>query len=145
MPNASALAAIHEVVYDVLSADATLQALVDGAQNIGNFEVESPPTRFIVIGNATEQDWHSLGGIDAGWGWLTTITVHIYSYYEGDLEALQILARVSALLNFAALTVPGYQTAICEYAERPTRVLVETKGKIQRRHIPAMFTIRVHE
>jgi hypothetical protein len=73
------------------------------------------------------------------------ITVHCISYYKGDLPALQMLRRVTELLSFYELTVSGYSTAICEYGDRMTKVLIETKGKVDRRHVHALFTIRVHE
>jgi hypothetical protein len=140
--SSSALRAIQGAIFTRLSGDATLVAL---CPSILNYEPEEPPTEFIVIGNATEQGWHTLGGTSAGWGWDTTVTVHIYSYDKSDLEALQILSRVTELLNFYELPVSGYTTVICEYGEKLTKVLVETKNKQERRHIPAVFSIRVHE
>jgi hypothetical protein len=140
--SASSLEAIQTAVYTRLSGDSTLLALCD---LVLNYEPEEPPATFIVIGNATEQGWNTLGGTSAGWGWDTTVTVHIYSYYKGDLEALQILGRVTTLLNFYALSVSGYTTVICEYGDKLTKVMVETKNKQERRHIAAVFSIRVHE
>lgn len=147
MPNASSLLAIQTAVAAVLSGDSALQALCGGVENILNYEPEEPPAKFLVIGNATEESWHTLGGRSAGFGWEATLTVHLYSYYKGDIEVLQILGRVTALLNFPdpPLTVTGYTTVISEYGEKMTRVLIETKNKQERRHIPALFTIRVHE
>ncbi len=142
MANSSALEAVQGAIYSVLSADSTLATLADA---VLGFEPEEPPEKFIVIGNATEQAWNTLGGTSSGWGWQDTITVHCYSYYKGDLEVLRMLSRVSALLNLQPLTVTGYPTVICEYGEAMTRVLVETKDKRERRHIPALFTVRVHE
>jgi hypothetical protein len=140
--SASSLEAIQGAIYTRLSGDATLLTLCDG---VLNYEPEEPPQKFIVIGNATEQAWHTLGGTSAGWGWDATVTVHIYSYYKGDLEALRILGRVTALLNFYELSVSGYTTVICEYGEKLTKSMVETKNKQERRHIPAVFSIKVHE
>jgi hypothetical protein len=137
---------VQAAVDAVLVGDATLAALVDGVENIRGFEPEQPPRRFIVVGNATEEANHSLGGPVVGFGWIVTYTVHIYSYQKGDTEVLAALERVSELLNFATLTVTGYTKVTCEYAsDRPARVLVETKGKQERRHIPAVFTITVRE
>lgn len=145
MPSSSALTAIQTAVAAKLVADSTLATLVGGVENIRGYEPEEPTAKFIVVGNATEMAWHTLGGTSAGWGWETTLTVHIYSYQKGDTEVLAMLGRVTALLNFASLTVTGYNTVICEYGEKITKVLVETKDKQERRHIPAIFSIRVHE
>jgi hypothetical protein len=145
VPNTSSLLAIQTAIAAVLTGDATLVGLVGGAKNLRNDEPESPPSEFIVVGNATEQSWNTLGGPDAGWGWDVSLTIHIYSYYQGELKALQILNRVTALLNFQAVTVTGYPTVICQYGDDMTRVLLETADKQQRRHIPAMFSIKVHD
>jgi hypothetical protein len=142
MANASAILAVQEAIVTRLEADSTLQGL---ASFIGGYEPEIPPENFIVIGNATEMAWHTLGGTNQGLGWETTITVHCISYYKGDLPALQMLYRVTELLSFYELTVSGYSTAICEYGDRMTKVLIETKGKVDRRHVHALFTIRVHD
>ena len=146
MPGASSLLAIQTAVYALLIGDATLAALVGGAANILNFEPEEPLAKFIVVGNATEQSWHTLGGTGAGWGWDATLTVHCYSYYKGDIEVLQLLDRVTTLLNKPeGIVVAGYGTAICEYGEKLTRVLIETKDKQERRHIPALISLKVHD
>ena len=147
MPSASSLLAIQTAVYALLTGDATLATLAGGVANILNYEPQEPPAKFIVVGNATEQGWNTLGGTAAGWGWDVTLTVHLYSYYAGDIEVLQMLERVTTLLNrpdgFGSVT--GYGTVIAEYGDKLTRVLIETKDKQERRHIPALFSIKVHE
>lgn len=145
MPSSSSLLAIQTAVYSVLTGDATLIALVGGVERIQNYEPQEPPANFIVVANATEQSANTLGGTSAGWGWDVTLTVHIYSYYSGDIEALGMLGRVTALLNHQPLTVTGYTTVICEYGDKLTKCLIETKDKQERRHIPAVFSINVHE
>ena len=146
MSSTSSLLAIYTAIYDLLVGDVTLAALVGGVENIQNYEPQEPPAKFIVLANATEQQMNTLGGVEAGWGWDVTLTVHIYSYYSGDIEALGILARVTTLLNKPeGITVAGYGTAICEYGDKLTKVLIETKAKQERRHIPAVFSIKVHE
>jgi hypothetical protein len=67
----------------------------------------------------------------------------VYSRYQGDKEALQILERLVALLNFVNLTVSGYTSAFCEYIAG--RVLVEDIDKIETRHIPAEFRVSVQQ
>lgn len=142
MPNNSSLLAIQTAIYGVLSADATLLAL---CPDVLNFKPTEPPDRFIVIGNAIERSWNTLGGLSAGWGWRCEVTVHIYSYYRGEFKALEIHDRVTALLNFQPLTVTGYPTAIVEYGDPATKVLTETHDKREWHHIAAIFTVSVHE
>ncbi len=146
MPNTSSLLAVHAAVYALLVADSALETLVGGPDRIQNYEPEEPPSEFIVIGNATEESWNTLGGMDAGWGWEDTITVHLYSYYKGDLKVFQMLERVTVLLNRPdGIVIPGYATVMCEYGMKVTRALIETKDKQERRHIPAIFSLRLHE
>jgi hypothetical protein len=145
MPAGSSLEAIQTAIAAVLVGDATLASLVGGVANIRGYEPEEPTSEFIVVGNATEQADHTLGGTSAGWGWYVTLTIHIYSYQKGDTKVLQILSRLTTLLNFAALSVTGYGTVICEYGDKISKVLVQTKDKQERRHIPAIFSIRVKE
>lgn len=145
MANSSAMKAIYDAVYARISTDTTLLGLADST--ILGYEPEEPPTNFIVLGSGSEEAWHTLGGTATGFGWSCTVTVHLYSYYKGDLKVLQMLERVVALLNFHALSVAGYTsgTVICEYGEKMSKVLIETKDKRERRHIPAVFSVRVHE
>lgn len=142
MPNYSALLAVQEAIVTRLEADSTLQGL---ASFIGGYEPEIPPENFIVIGDGTEVANHTLGGTEQGWGWIDQVKVNCISYYKGDYIALQMLTRVTELLNFYPLTVSGYPTVICEYAADKMKNLTETKGKVDRRHIHAIFTITVHD
>ena len=141
MANSSAIMVVQDALTDILKADAALLTL---CPDIKNFEPTDPPDRFIVVGNATERQWHTLGGKESGFGWHIELTVHIYSYYRGEFEALQILNRVTALLNQQPVSVSGYTGAMVEYAMPMTKVLTEIKEKRERRHIPAMFTVKVH-
>ncbi len=98
----------------------------------------------ILIGHAHERPMHTMGGTNVGMGWQVIVRVHIYSQYQGDKEALRILDRVVTLLNYASLSIAGYGTVICEYTMG--RVLIEaSKDKIETRHIPTEFTVRVHQ
>jgi hypothetical protein len=143
MPSTSSLADVQAAAFGLLSVDATLLAL---CPDVHGYEPDPPPDRFIVVGNATEQAAHTLGGVSSGWGWMGTLTVHIYSYQQDELEALQILKRCTALLNRPdGITVAGYLTAILEYGDKITKVLTEVKDKRERRHIPALFTFMVHD
>jgi Protein of unknown function (DUF3168) len=138
----SAIRPILEAVVAVLAADATLATLITGVFNDVPDQQAFP---YVLVRTATERGMHTLGGAAVGLGWNNVIRVHVYSRYQGDLEALQILERVVALLNFAALTVTGYTHVTCEYANAGAvaRVLVEDVDKVETRHIPAEFRVRV--
>jgi hypothetical protein len=145
MANYPPLTLIQAAVWSVLSGDATLAALAP----VTNDATEDQTYPFIQIANATAVPWNTLGGTDRNFGWLCTISVHGYSRYEGDNEILTFMQRVIALLNFATLTVTGYATVICEldpdHSPMPAKVLIEYPQKVERRHMPVIFRIRVHE
>jgi hypothetical protein len=134
----AAISAIQTSIYSALSGDSTLGALVTG---VFNDVPEGQVYPFVQIGTATQRPWHTMGGPTTGLGWNTTVTVHVWSRFQGDAEALSILNRVITLLNFAALSVTGYTTVLCELDQ--ARVLVEQVDKIETRHIPAVFRVRV--
>jgi hypothetical protein len=133
-----ALTPIQTTFKSVLSADATLGALITGVFNDVPADQLYP---YVQIGSGTQRPWHAFGGRVLGLGWNCTVTVHIWSRYQGDIQALAILARVVELLNFATLTVVGYTTAMCELDQ--ARVLVEQVEKLETRHVPAVFRVRV--
>jgi hypothetical protein len=136
----SALPAIYQAVYGVLASDSTLLSLVTG---VFNDVPEAQPYPFVQVGSGSEKPYHTMGGASVGIGWNDTVTVHIWSRYQGDLEALQIFARVNALLNFAALVVEGHTLVACELDQ--ARVLVEAVNKVETRHIPAVYRVRVSQ
>ena len=136
MATGSALAAIQAAIYSRLHGDATLLAL---APVLGDVN-EDQAFLYILISNATEVPWNTMGA--AGFGWNATITVHILSQYAGDLEALNILNRVATLLNHYALSVTGYTTVLCEPED--SKMLLEYPNKVEQRHVVARYRIRVH-
>ncbi len=136
----SATRAIQTAVYGVLSADATLMTLATGG--VHNDVPDGQAYPHILISRATERPWHTFGGASTGLGWKDLVRVHIYSRYQGDKEALEILERVVTLLNFQALSVSGYTSALVEYEQG--RVLVEAIEKIETRHIVGEFSVMVH-
>lgn len=135
-----ALKSIHAAFYSTLHGDSTLLAMVSGIYNDAPEAVVYP---YVQIGSATSDPWHTFGGTAVGRGFDTTITVHIWSRYQGDLEALNIFDRVMALLDFATVTVSGYGTAIVELDQ--AKALVTTVDKVETRHLPAVFQVRVHQ
>jgi hypothetical protein len=132
------IGAIQTAFYSTLNGDATLAAMVTG---VFNDVPDGQVYPFVQLGTATQRPWHTFGGPTVGLGWNTTVTVHVWSRFQGDSEALAILNRVMTLLNYVALSVTGYTTVMCELDQ--ARVLVEQVDKIETRHIPAVFRVRV--
>jgi len=148
LANEGALKAIQTALYSTLHGDAimatlTAPSLLDGTAGVFNDVPDEQEYPHVQIGTATAHPWHTMGGASVGRGWNDTVTVHIWSRYQGDIEALTILDRVVALLDHASLTVSGYGTAISYLDE--VRVLVEAVKKVETYHIPAVFRIQVHQ
>ncbi len=145
MPNYPPLAQVQTVFYSILSGDTTLTDLAP----VTNDATEDQAYPYILIANANASPWNTFGGTTAGFGWRIRITVHGYSRYEGDRDVLTFMQRVVELLNFRTLTIPGYSTVICELdpdeSPMPAKVLLEYPQKIERRHMPLIFKVSVHE
>lgn len=141
----SSIRLIQQAIATLLAADATLMALVSDVVNdiparSGPLALDYP---YVFISHAVETPWHTFGTATTGKGWNVVLRLHIYSRYEGDKEALDILERLVTLLDFQSVTVTGYGTVLVEYIQG--RVLVEDIDKIETRHIPAEFRVRVHQ
>lgn len=137
----SATRLIQTAIYGVLSADTTLLALATGG--IHNDVPDGEEYPHVLISKATETAWHTQGGGDVGIGWKNIIRIHVYSRYQGDLEALEIHDRIVALLNYQPLSVSGYATVMVEYEQM--RVMVEDIKKLETRHLVEDFCVRVHQ
>jgi hypothetical protein len=145
----SALYAVQAAVYSRLKADTTLQALLapsilDGTSGVFNDVPDQQSYPFIDIGeDSMERPWNSLGGATSGIGFDDRIVVHIWSRYQGNTEGSLILKEVMRLLNFYDLSVAGYTSVICNFDN--VRCLKEQVDKIETRHFPAMFRVRVQQ
>jgi hypothetical protein len=148
----SATLAIQTAIYGVLSADATIPTLsrtIDTRTNavtlvgVYNDVPDGATYPQVLITRATETPWHTMGGASAGLGWKDIIRIHVFSRYQGDLEALEIHNRIVTLLNFQPLTVSGFSSATVEYENG--RMLVEAIDKIETRHWVAEYCVRVQQ
>jgi hypothetical protein len=138
----SAIRPIQAAIRALVVADSTFTTRCPGG--FVDDEEEDQTYPFLLMGPAThEKRWNTFGGRTVGNGNDAMIRLHVYSRYEGDREALLILERVVELLDHAALAVSGYGTVICEY--QSSRTLVEDRDKLETRHIPVDFRVRVHE
>jgi hypothetical protein len=146
----SAIRAVQTAIYGVLSADATLAglSLTAGTATVGVFNdvPDGQDYPHVLISKARERAWHTLGGRTAGIGWDVMVPIFVMSRYSGDREALQILERIVALLNFSSLAVTGFTSVICEYApggDMTGQVMVIDVDKIETRQVVAEFQVLV--
>jgi hypothetical protein len=144
----SALYAVQAAVYARLKADSALDALLarsilDGTSPaIFNDVPDGQAYPYIDIGDdSTERTWNTIGGATTGIGFDDRIVVHIWSRYQGNTEGSLILQEVMRLLNFYDLTVSGYTSVICNFDN--VKCLTEQVDKIETRHFPAVFRVRV--
>lgn len=146
----SALYGAQQAIAAALVADSTLDALLarsilDGVSPaIFNDVPDQQTYPFIDIGkDSTERPWNTLGGPTVGIGFDDRVVVHIWSRYQGMTEMSSILKEVVRILNFATLSVTGYGTVLCELDH--SRLLVEMINKIETRHCPAVFRLRISQ
>jgi hypothetical protein len=136
----SGLKEVQDAIYSRLSGDSTLGALVEGVVGDAAAGQAYP---YVLITNALGDPWNTLGGTSTGRGYEYRISVHVYSQYEGDKEAQEIRDRVIELLNHYDLSVSGFSTVICEYLS--DRLFLKDIEKIQTRHLPIIFRVRIHQ
>lgn len=137
----SAIRSVEAAITTLLMADSSFATLCPGG--VDSVELQNQLYPFVLIDNGHEQPWNTMGGRTAGNGRELLVRLHVFSRYKGDREALLILERLVELLDFATLSVSGYGTVIVE--SMASRVLIEDRLKLEVRHIPAEFLVRVHE
>jgi hypothetical protein len=142
----SAIRAVQTAIYSRLAGDATLLALATGG--VHNDVPDGQDYPHVLISAAREKAWHTFGTAATGLGWDVVVPIFTRSRYAGDKEALEIHDRIVALLNFAALTVTGYTSVMCEYApggDMTGQVMVIDVDKIETRQVVAEFRVRVRQ
>lgn len=137
----SAIRLVEAAVRTLVTADSTFTTRCPGG--MASDEVENQEYPFVLLDGAFEKPWNTLGGATAGHGRDAVLRLHVFSRYKGDKEAWLIVERLVELLDFASLTVSGYQTVLIEYLS--SRMLIEDRDKLETRHAPVEFRVRVHE
>lgn len=124
---------VQAAIHAKLTDDAALRGMVNGI-----FDAVPSGTAFpyIKLGEATESPFNTFDrkGKD------NTFTVHIWSDYEGNKQALEILDRVNVLLDYEPLDVPGMGLVYCRYE---TATTIEEPNEI--RHVPARYRVVTQE
>lgn len=93
--------AVQKAIHQILSADATLMALIDGVHDFVPADTQYP---YVTLGNSRLQD-NSTVGMQ---GFRLTLTVHIYSRARGRKEVTDIMARLYELLHDSAPAADGH-------------------------------------
>lgn len=94
----TALLDVQKGIYDKLTNDSTLMALVTGVFDDVPKTQEFP---FIAIGPSTETKFNTFtkSGRDI------TYSIYVYSQYQGFKECLEILERITYLLDYQSITI----------------------------------------
>lgn len=96
--------ALQKAVFQLLNADSTLMALVQGIHDHVPQSVVFP---YISLGEAKSNDWST----KTTTGTEQRITIHVWSREGGRKEAATIMERIHTLLHESSLSVEG-QTLI---------------------------------
>ena len=127
----SALYGLQKAIYDTITGDATIMALITGVYDSPTLNTPYP---YITIGECTSVPWrnHSHPGEEI------TVTIHIWSNYEGFKEALDINKRLNQLLGDQDLTVTGWNCVKSWFDFSDT--IRDPDGVV--RHVVARYRIR---
>ncbi len=111
---ASAGWALQRAIYDRLTTDAGLSALLGGPRIHDDVPRGTEPP-YVTLGQSTVRDW-STGGDD---GHEHTLTLHVWSRTDGRRQVHEIMGAVRAALHDAALAPTGHRLVnLCqEFAE----------------------------
>jgi hypothetical protein len=116
----SALWPLQTALMTRLKGDPTVSGLVGGRI----FDGMAPPTAtmpYIVTGEPTEEERGTLGRM----GYDQTLTVHVWSRYQGRMQALQIITAMNNALR-TPLSLGGHTST--GLRQDFTTVLVEDDG-----------------
>jgi hypothetical protein len=127
---------IAQAVYDRLTGDATLMALVTG---VFEHVPEGTAHDYVAMGEmlATPANRHN------GFGRSVVFTLHVWTQARGFTSARAIEARLLELLDHQALAVPGHHVVSVRYEFSQTLTDPAPPGDI--RHIPVRFRITTEQ
>jgi Protein of unknown function (DUF3168) len=116
--------ALQEAVSAALSADATLAALLGGA-NVFDGAPRNQPAPYVHLGELNARDWST--ATEAGTE--ISFAVVAWSRTAGRSEGLAIADRVVALLHDAALTLDGYRLVNLRHLSTETARVEKPEGR----------------
>jgi len=95
---------------------------------------------YVVIGSSSGIPWDTFGKA----GKQRVVTIHVYSAYQGGLQARAIFAEIMALLNNQSLSVSGHSSVNVNYEQDVDASVEEVEGtKIV--HKVLLFRVYVQE
>jgi hypothetical protein len=121
----SSVVALRKGLHSVLSADASLSAMLGGARVFDEAPrgVEPP---YVTFGDARTRDWSTASDRGAE----HFAVVDVWSVQRGEREALSIAARVQDLLDDVALVLENHHLVNLRFVQIETRR--ENQGRFTR-------------
>lgn len=132
----SAIGPVLDAVYAALNVAGFTALSTNGVWNDVPQNTSFPFT-WITPGDPAEEPLDTFGKIGAS----CRVEVHVYSQYEGDDEATDIVLKATELLHHVALGIAGWNTLIV--TREPVSLLVEDVDGVATRHAIAPFMIQV--
>lgn len=132
--------ALQQAIYDQLTGDSTLMALVTGVYDDVPQAADSGASSafpYVTIGEDIHQDWST----DTSLGDDATITVHTWSRYRGRKQTKQIQGAIYDALTRVNLSVTGYTMVAIDYVDEQS--FVDTDGLT--RHGVSTFRVLLDE
>lgn len=130
----SALLSIQKTVFARLRADQDLMMKITGVFDEVPRDQLMP---YVTVGDATSSPFRTM----SRFGEEVTITLHIWSQYNGFKESLEILEDLNRLLADQELEVTGYDTVACFYEFSET---IRDPDGITR-HVPVRYRIKLQK
>lgn len=129
-------AEVQQAIYDRLTGDATLGALIAG---VFDHVPEGTAYPYVTLGEVITTPDNRHGGF----GRSVVATLHVWTQARGFAEALAIEARLVELLDHQALPLAGHHTVSVRYEFSQTLTDPAPPGDI--RHIPIRFRITTEQ
>jgi hypothetical protein len=138
----TALSAVIASVMSALAADSTFMAAVPGG--VWDYVPADPTWPYVCLESAREEAVDTLGAGFGSQGRTVSLTLTIFSAYQGRLEQLSILASAICVLRNTTLTITGWTHAGTEYLSAEAVSLFEM-GNARAGSTTAAFEIRVRD
>ena len=103
----SAIIPLRQAIYNRLTTDATLSAKITG---VFDYVPETQPFPYIYIGEFTEAPNHTF----TREGRIVTGALHVWSEQKSDMELLEIVDRLTTLLDHNEFAVDGWHMVISQ-------------------------------
>lgn len=111
-----AMFAVQDAVYDLLVANAGMQAVLGNPPRIYDYVPQNAAFPYLTLGDTRAENFDTKDGV----GINQLITLHAWSRYRGQKEMKDILKAVNLALHRSSMTVSGYNFTDCRFESAET-------------------------